>query len=189
MRKPKILLPFHTITERGPAEIPPEILAFATLVGRVTLQWTALQEALAELFAEVVTPDNHPVAVAIWNALQNDKNQRDQLLAAAEETFVAECRALNEIKWLVNRTGETAGDRNRLIHSPFTLRWNWGNSFVAPSKVTSNRRAVQLGDKDLAAEANRCIVRLVKLSCYAHQLRQAISSDLPDDEWPQQPQL
>lgn len=187
MRKQGQRLPFHTFTTAGPAEIDPAIIAFSAIVGRVTLQWSTMQDALAELFAEIVSPQNHLVGIAIWNVLKSDSNQRDQLRAAAAEVFEVSSVAAQEIDWVINRANECAGDRNDVTHTPFTLRWNSGNPYVATSTVTRGKRAQRLADKELAAEATRCLDRLIALTVYAHRIREAIANDLPAADWPTRP--
>lgn len=189
MRKQGSKLPFHTFAASGSTEIPPALEEFRSLVGRVTLQWSTLQEALAELFAEVVSPQNHSIGLAIWNVLQSDRNQRDQLRAAVSEAFEESSTAAAEIAWVLDRINECATDRNRITHSPFTLRWNDGDPYVVTSTVTRNRRANQLAGRDLITEAAACHERLVKLSVYAVRLREALETDTPAAAWPPRPAI
>jgi hypothetical protein len=161
-------------------------------IGWLAYEWNRLHEAMAELFADIVTL-NVGVGFSIWYSTTNERVQRDMLRAAVEATY----RPQNEkpkqhgdIMWLLNQLNELGGRRNNIIHSPFVFvnDLSVGEIEILPHYFFGNPRATELRDKSLLEEFKWCRDQLSRLAYFAEQLHYAMA--FPDDfPWPARPQL
>jgi hypothetical protein len=95
-------------------------------VGKVTRAWNTLHEYLGKLFvtASGASWTQPWVAYAIWYSVKSDRTQRDMLRAAINAKggrWEKLPRALNDLKWLLDRCEEVAAHRNDAVHAPCSI--------------------------------------------------------------------
>jgi hypothetical protein len=64
-------------------ETDDHIEAHQLAIGKIVMAWNEYQETLGQIFAQLFGIRNWVVAHAAWQALENDRAQRNMLLAAA----------------------------------------------------------------------------------------------------------
>jgi hypothetical protein len=171
-------------------------------VGKVAHAWNVLHESLGVLFVTVTAADKVPawaeprVALAIWYAAKSDRVQRDMLRAAVNANsgrWERLPKALDDLKWLLDRCDELAEHRNNAVHAPCAV-YIGGNDppemgpayFAAQNPRAKNLSAKNLMGKQLLVEFDWC-------ERYAQTLREFIqrlenSIGLPDRyPWPDRP--
>jgi hypothetical protein len=166
-------------------------------VGKVAHAWNVLHESLGVLFVTVSAADKVPawaeprVALAIWYAAKSDRVQRDMLRAAVNANsrrWEKLPKALDDLKWLLDRCDELAEHRNNAVHAPCAV-YIGGNDppEMGPAYFAAqNPRAKNLVGKELLVEFAWC-------ERYAQTLREFIqrlenSIRLPDRyPWPDRP--
>ena len=57
---------------------------YAIQIGWITYEWNRLQEALGELFSDIVQPDTKRIGYAIWHSTDNDRTLRNMLRETTE---------------------------------------------------------------------------------------------------------
>jgi hypothetical protein len=122
--------------------------------------------------------------------VEEDRAQRDMLLAAAENTFRGAIPTTfhEDVKWLCDRTTSLEDLRNDALHSPY-----WGNIIreseviVMPNINLGHIRAQKLFPKNILTEFRYCRDSAIFLSKFAWKMDCALSDcTLP---WPDKPVL
>jgi hypothetical protein len=163
-------------------------------LGWLVYEWNRLQEALAELFATIVTPNNVRVGFAIWHELTNERAQRDILRAAIDARQLLETpkpRAYDDIAWILKQLDALAGRRNDAVHAPLVFINSFGAEEqieILPMHFFGNPRAKQLKDKSLLEEFRWYRDHLARLAEFAENLQFGIKFPV-DYTWPDRPQL
>jgi len=167
----------------------------ASELGWVVYEWNRLQAALAELFTDIVSPDNRTVPFAIWHSQTNERAQREMLRAALDAAHAATAsRAHKDIIWLLNKVDALAGKRNDALHCPLvfirTLDARGENEGIeiSPMDFFGNPRAKTLRDKPLLEEFKWYRDHLSRLAQFSEALHYAITF-LNDYTWPDRPEL
>jgi len=133
------------------------------------------------------------VALAIWYSTKSDRAQRDMLRAAftgaTPRRWKELPKALDDLKWLVDRVDEVAEERNNAIHAPCSLYIRGsenGGSEMGAAFFNGNPRARNLKGKRLLAEFDWCERYAEALSRFTQELETAIA--FPDRyPWPERP--
>jgi hypothetical protein len=164
-------------------------------IGWLVYQWNRLQEAMAELFADIVSSGNQfkQVPRAIWYSEPSDRAQRELLRAAVKAAYEGQSpkpRAHSDIIWLLEEVHKLAGKRNVAFHSPLIFV----NDTVAdeieilPMWFFGNPHAIQLKDKSLLDEFKWYKDHLSRLASFAEALHYA--KLFPTHfSWPDRPAL
>jgi hypothetical protein len=164
----------------------------ALACGRIALAWNALQETLAELYADLFERSNWKLAIASWHSLVSDAAQQEMLRSVAKEKYGKDSRAYTEINWMLERTKQhSSHQRNFGVHTPFMiLRKLDQTTHVLPHAHAGNRRAAALSDKDVLKEFATFEQELRKLTSFAMGLTFVLSPVRSGPEsWPERPQL
>lgn len=169
--------------------------AHALAVGKIVLAWNEYQETLGLLFAVLFQPkDQYALALAAWQALNNDRAQRSMLAEVARTKFKPEEKEGKEILWLVQRTDELISEQRNLgIHTPLmSLTDLEGTPRVLPQGLFGNKRAASMQGLDPFAEFAHYEEQIRKMTTYALFLQFIVSpkaKPFNDAHWPQRPQL
>jgi hypothetical protein len=148
---------------------------FALEVGWIAFEWNRLQEALCELFADLL-PDRD-TAFSIWHSTWNDRAQREMLAAAlrtSKEVTNLRAGSTEGIRLLIEKINALAGRRNNAIHAPLIFvnhALDGGFSVhIEPSDSSGNPRAMELMGKPLLREFKWYRDHLNRLARYAEDL-------------------
>lgn len=164
-----------------------KIRPYFTAVGRVAHAWNQLQEALGQLFAEVVG-SNHRVILAIWYSSKSDRAQHEMLRAAivgSGDNRWRRATARGDLEWLVNKATELAQKRNEAIHAPIGMIVDEGNPKIIPSYFFGHPLAQSLQNKDLLQELDWCERWATALHNYADECRAGVRH--AKRPWPRRP--
>jgi hypothetical protein len=161
----------------------------ALAIGRIAISWNEFQESLAELFARLFGKRRWRHALAAWQALSNDRAQRDMLRAVAEARFGTDSRASQEVGWLVDQAHQHLSDgRNTGIHMPLMVLRDLNDIVsILPLALFGNRRAKKMLGKDLLNEYTAYEEDIRDMSTFSIALQFRISAGR--GAWPQRPQL
>ena len=169
-------------------------------VGKVARAWNRLHEYLGQLFVIASGADwKQPwVALAIWYSVKSDRIQRDMLRAAVNAKsgrWEKLPKALDDLKWLLDRCDELAEHRNDAVHAPCSIYIGSGPNgaemgpayFAAANPRVKNLSAKNLRGKQLIAEFEWCEKYAWTLIGFIQRLEKPIT--LPDDgyRWPDRP--
>lgn len=165
---------------------------YAREVGKLVASWNQLQERLGELFSTVVRKDHPAIALAIWHASQSDRAQRQMLRAATETAAAAgllahRAKAVDDIKWLLDRSNELADQRNDAIHAPVALFTDQDGTKLMAEYFFGNPRASKLKDKVLSDEFSWYEKKATVLAGFALGCAFCLRNDAA--EWVQRPLL
>jgi hypothetical protein len=130
-----------------------------------------------------------------WFAIRSDTRQREKLRCAIIEMpdrWKKSPRALDDLKWLLDRADKLASDRNDAIRAPCSLYLRRDGSSEVMAAVRSanggNRRTKNLEGKDILTEFHWCAAYALRLGQFAEMLAPAMAS--PDNyEWPKRPKI
>jgi hypothetical protein len=125
---------------------------YAVQLGWLAYSWNSLHDRLGNLFWALIDIKNGRIPLSIWNAVKNDRTQRDMLAALAKETLPADSKVLEEINWVLNRAESFEERRNNALHSPLTFIIDTSGPQLSSKWTSGNQRAVKLKDKDLLKE-------------------------------------
>ena len=95
---------------------------------------------------------NGRIPLAIWNAVKNDRSQRDIVRATAREALATNQLVFEEIKWVLDRANEFEEHRNNSLHSPLTFMIDSDGPQLSSKWLSGHRRAMKLKGKDLLNE-------------------------------------
>jgi len=93
----------------------------AMLIGKITMEWNLVQDAVRYCFLMTMSGDVK-AAAAILDAIKSDDTQRNVTLAAIQAAFDADDQIALRTKAaaLLNSLGELSGKRNAFVHSSWT---------------------------------------------------------------------
>lgn len=134
----------------GWEELDKRFEPYALQLGWLAYSWNALHDKLGQLFWTLTGLDNGKIPLAIWNAVKNDRTQRELVRATAKETTGPE--VFSEIKWVLDRADEFEEHRNNALHSPLTFMIDADGPQLASKWLSGNQRAMKLKGKDLLTE-------------------------------------
>jgi hypothetical protein len=168
-------------------------------VGKVARAWNTLHEYLGQLFVTASGADwTQPwVAFAIWYSVKSDRAQRDMLKAAvfAQSGLWEKLpKALDDLKWLLDRCDELAEHRNDAVHAPCSIYIGSGPNgaemgpayFAAGNPRVKTLKAKNLMGKQLIAEFDWCERYAWTLIGFIQKLEKPLT--LPDRyPWPDRP--
>jgi hypothetical protein len=167
---------------------------YATELGMLVYSWNRLQKALGDLFCLVCGDGNRDIPRAAWNAVTNDRLQRQMLLAAALASKSIPTKGKEEVKWIVDRAEEFEDRRNNAIHTPFEFSTGpeMKGFVLGPAWYSGHPRAIKMRGKDLFDEFRWYGETATVLARYARDLFwPLLTNDRPmhPNTWPQRPQL
>lgn len=166
---------------------------YAIQIGWIACEWNRLQEALGELFSDIVQPDTKRIGYAIWHSTDNDRTLRNMLRETTEASKAenkVEQRPYDDITWILSQIDKLAGRRNTAIHAPFAMvstSTSDSGIEIVPWHHVGHPRAKELKDKSLPDEFRWYRDHLEKLGDFAEELHWAVI--FPDVAWPDRPQL
>jgi hypothetical protein len=76
---------------------------FAIQIGWIAYEWNRLQEALGELFSEIIHSGSERVGYAIWHSTDNDRALRNMMqsaLEAAKKASKIKPQAFDDASWI-----------------------------------------------------------------------------------------
>jgi hypothetical protein len=151
-------------------------------LGQLTLAWNALHEAMSLLFCSVMGGGYANQFLAVWHAINSDRNQRAVLVAAVENDLnrpMLDSRhkeLLDKIKWICGQTNELEELRNNSLHSPLIA---YGQR-VVPMTGLGHIRAGKLQSKDdLLTEFRWCRDAAKRLTEYVRAIDGSLVNGLP----------
>lgn len=163
-------------------------------LGWIVYQWNRLQQALVDLFGDVVDSKPIGVAWAIWHSTPSDRTQRDMLRAALKSAEIAKTvkpQAVEDIDWLLNQLNPLAGRRNDALHAPLAFFFESTDEEekveIVPLWFMGNPRAAGLKGKSLVDEFKWYRDHLMRLADFAEKLHFAMI--FSEYSWPEKPQL
>ena len=166
---------------------------FAEQIGWIAYEWNRLQEALGDLFCDIVRPGSDRVGNAIWHSTDNERALRrmlEEALEAAKTENQVEQRPYDDVSWILSKIDKLAGRRNAAIHAPFALVSKSASDpgfEVMPLHMSGHPRAKELKDKEVLGEFKWYRDHLEKLADFAEALHFALI--FPDISWPDRPEL
>lgn len=125
---------------------------YALQLGWLAYSWNNLHDRLGQLFWILTGLQNGSVPLAIWNAVKNDRTQREMVRATAAVTLASDLVVFDEIKWVLDRADTFEEHRNNALHSPLTFMIDADGPQLSSKWLSGNPRAVKLKDKDLLNE-------------------------------------
>jgi len=109
----------------------------AHLVGEMVWAWNELQHAFCLVFIQLVTHPANPIfGREIWNAVVNDRAQRDLLQAAVDSIYSERARLRTKLTWAITSSNDLATYRNDLIHSPMAYLYTADGLTTSPSTLS-----------------------------------------------------
>lgn len=177
---------------------------YVTAIGRLTLAWNSLHEAMARTFLILLAganpdPDDDRWAKVqeMWHSVRSDLAQREMLRAVAKNPTTKELESFprlgEDIDWLISDVNVHSGARNDAIHSPLILVSGKnplstleGRAFrIMPQYMGGNKMARRLLERELLADFRWCRDRtLVYRDFLAYVNRSLASASAP---WPRRP--
>jgi hypothetical protein len=180
-----------TLSPPLPDRIEKVFAPYAREVGKLVASWNQLHERLGELFSMIVRKDQPGIALAVWYSVRSDLAQRQMLRASAEAAAAAglliEQAKEDDIKWLLDRTGELSHQRNDALHAPVAFFTDQDGTRLMTEYIFGNPRALTLKDKNLPDEFSWYEKKASALSGFA--LRCAACLHNASLDWPERPKL
>jgi hypothetical protein len=171
----------------------------ALAIGHAVMEWNDMCEDLGMLFGVLLHPSEpwSKRGLAIWHSSNNDRGQRDMLIAAANAVPDAMKKAnpklVEDICWLCQRANSLADRRNDLVHAPLTMQIDPADSSkavgVVPASFFGHPRALKLEGKDLVAEFGAYAAYATKLKMFTRNIMASIQFGENFHAWPDRPQL
>jgi hypothetical protein len=124
-------------------DIQKELGENALLIGRVTMQWTTIQAAIAQLFRRLSGLDASR-SEAIFFAVKSDSSQRDMTLALARIALNEHHELLRRLIKLFNLLGDLSGERNAVTHAMWAVKMPEGR--VTPMPRRGQHRRLKIED-------------------------------------------
>jgi hypothetical protein len=161
---------------------------YAEAIGRATLAWNSLHEALGLVFWAITGEEDGFLALGLWNEIRVDRTKRDILLAAIKATQEDsdKWRKQSEsVDFLCVKSGQIEDSRNNAVHSPLSFSLVSGE--VLPSVHQGNARAIRLNGHDVLKEFERLYETALLLRDYALVIEDAFRAE--PSSWPEIPKL
>lgn len=183
---------------------------YATQLGRLLHDWNSLHLALTYLYLAICgaidDPEDHSrtMMLAIWNAVPNDRMQRNMLREVAKERFSRhkrtmdkigiqidpivenEGKTLDEILWILESSDTLGRKRDDSAHAPVILRQDETLRLV-PEESLDNPLARRFADKNLIEEFELQRTRIRVLSKHTFALYFHINGAGGHQALPQRP--
>jgi hypothetical protein len=170
---------------------------YVSLVGQIALAWNDLHEKLAHLFWTLMGGGSMDRPIGVWNSQGFDRARRDllraALMAASPRELASHPKLVDDIKWLLDRTGKLENNRNDAVHSPLHVIRNQLIVFlgivppVVSDELLQNRRALNLAGKNLIEVFTWTRESILVLRDFAALLDRALAAD--GAPWPDRPSL
>ncbi|WKA26365.1 hypothetical protein [Bradyrhizobium roseum] len=125
---------------------------YAIQLGWLAYSWNKLHERLSDIFWALTGIQNGYIPAAIWNAVKNDRTQREMLKGLASATLTDRKDLLEEILWVLKQADKFEDKRNDALHSPLIFMIEKDGPRLSSSHHMGNPRALKLKDKDLLNE-------------------------------------
>jgi hypothetical protein len=156
----KVTMPDGSIIEMpmaAPSEFTKALRPYGDRLGRLVFHWNQLHNELALLFGHITTPDNKPMAHALWHSTNSDFQQREMLRVAATHSRLVNTEQRDAIIDVLNTVDSALRhDRNRAIHAPLTHSQRMeGDSlklWIEADVFSGSPHAIKLSGKDLLLE-------------------------------------
>jgi hypothetical protein len=166
---------------------------YVVALGQLTLAWNELHESLALLFCTVMGGGYVNQFLAVWHAVNSDRNQRAILKAAVESDVnrpdldARHKNLVEDIRWLCGQANTLEDLRNDALHSPL---WGFQRKMdevvVMPIVGLGHVRAKKLWDKNnLLGDFRWCRDMARLLTAYARSLDRALTDC--KQSWPDRP--
>lgn len=178
--------------EQKPYDVSKLTSQHAADVGRITIFWNGLHDALGELFAEVVSPRGprgREIALAAWQAVPNDQSKRLMLKAVCVAALGTDSEFIKEVTWAIDQINPLEDKRNNAVHSPYAVTLEGGELRIVPSMSSGSKRARKLHGKDLEAELTSYAEHIAGLTWFVFMLLNKSQLKTGDSSWPQRPPL
>jgi hypothetical protein len=161
---------------------------YAIQLGWLAYAWNSLHDNLGGLFWTLTGMQNGKIPLAIWNAVQNDRSQREMVKALAEVALSDKPKQKGEILWVLERATAFEERRNNAMHTPFTFMIDAEGPQLTSKWISGHARAQKLKDKDLLKEFEWCGRTANALAIYTRQMNVSLrdSKVMP---WPNRPHL
>lgn len=185
-----------------------DVLApYATELGQLLHDWNSLHIAITYLFLAVCQTDydneeERALFLAIWNAVPNDRLQRDMLRKAAKSRFSRVSNRMQEdglvveairdhedmmlkgILWALDSSDVLGRNRDNSAHLPITLFVSETLSVIADD-ATGHPIAQAHRDKDILSEFNVTRARVSIVNKYVVAMQKYMVGI--EKSWPQKP--
>jgi len=166
--------------------------AHALAIGKIVMAWNEYQDQLGQIFAALFGARNWALALAAWNALENDRAQRSMLVEVTKAKMKVDSKAYKEIKWMVDITNDMIADqRNTGIHMPLMSYTDLkGVHQILPLAMFGNRRVTKMVGRDLLREYAHYEAQIRKMYGFAVAIDFKLSPRRKGRaNWPTRPQL
>jgi hypothetical protein len=175
---------------------------YAEQIGWNAYEWNRLQEALGELFSDILSLDSKrivslntkSIGYAIWHSTDNERTLRNMLreaMKASKAQNRMEQRPYDDVSWILSQIEKLAGRRNAAIHAPFVMVSTSTSGVpafeVVPAHFFGHPRAEELKDKSIPAEFKWYRDHLERLPDFAEELHFALI--FQEVAWPDRPEL
>ncbi len=189
------LLPYRLLKESAKQKRAKEraFRPFAIQIGWIAYEWNRLQEALGELFADIVHPKDNRIGRAIWHSTDNDRTLRNMMQSALDAAKIdnkIKPRAYDDVSWILKEINKLAGRRNAAIHAPLAM-YSYSSADrgfqIEPMHHLGHPRALELRGKSLLDEFKWYRDHLEKLADFAEELHFVLI--FPEIASPDRPQL
>jgi hypothetical protein len=161
---------------------------YALQLGWLAYSWNSLHDKLGRLFWVLTGIKDGRIPLAIWNAVQNDRTQREMVRALAETVLADRKREWEDISWMLGKAQELEDRRNDALHSPLTFIVDPDGTTLSSNWPSGNRRAMKLKDKDLLKEFEWYGLTANVLAKYAWRVSYSLRA--PEQmPWPDKPEL
>jgi hypothetical protein len=125
---------------------------YAIQLGWLAYSWNSLHERLGNLFWTLTGLQDGRIPIAIWNAIENDRAQREMVRAIAEVALTPDNKAKREILWVLGKAQSFEDKRNDALHTPLTFMIDADGPRLSSKWFSGHRSATKLKDKDLLEE-------------------------------------
>jgi len=175
----------------------PGTVKYAHLLGEMVWAWNQLQHAFFLVFDKIAVHQTrrHSFPESIWNAVANDRAQRDILEAVTKSILPEKDKVRSRIIWSLDAANRLSLHRNDLIHSAMIyLSTPTGGPRMRPAISMPTRRYDRLVETELPDLMARMRGDCMALSRYVSYVFFELSAierrdSLPFGPLPQKPQL
>src|SRR5689334_2338290 len=154
--------------------------AYVAAIGQAAIAWNGLHEALRSLFALFLASETVPTHAAIWYSQNNDRAQRNMLMALARSDYdhgdISD-EIFQRVRWLINAANDLATVRDVAIHAPLVS----DSKSITPWTLhgIGHPKAIKLLDKNLLAEFRWCRDAAITLTDFCLRLEFALTRIRP----------
>lgn len=153
---------------------------YVMAIGQIALAWNDLHEQIGDIFLKVTIEymPEEDFFVAGWQSLSTDRAKRAFLRSGMGTLHPKHERWVKEVIWLLGQADRLEEDRNNAIHAP--LIWfpaeaeeHGLKGGVQPHRISMNKRALNLSNKDLLTEFRWIRDAIIVIRDYAYDLYEA----------------